>query len=166
MPPIALIAAVARNNVIGGGNQLLWRLKTDLRRFRALTLGKPLIMGRKTFDSIGKPLPGRHCIIITRDRSLKIAGAEVAHSLDEALALAARHGADEIMIGGGGEIYAAAMPLAQKLYITHVDLEPAGDAFFPMIDPKIWKRVKSQDHTAGGDDEAAFTFADYARKKG
>ncbi len=168
MPPIAMIAAVARNNVIGRDNQLLWRLRTDLRRFRALTLGKPLIMGRKTFESIGKALPGRYCIVLTRQRSFKADGVRAAHSLEAAIeiaqGLAAEHGASEIMIGGGAEIYAAAMPLAGRLYLTHVDLEPDGDAVFPPVDPALWKRVRQESHRPGAEDEAAFTFADYARK--
>jgi len=164
----SLIAAVARNGVIGRDNRLLWRLKTDLRRFRDLTIGKPLIMGRKTFDSIGRPLPNRDTIIVTRDAGFAAAGAIVAHSLDEALRLAedcaAVRGVDEIMIGGGGEIYAQAIGAAERLYITEVDLDPDGDALFPRIDGALWREAARRTHPPGPDDEAAFSCVDYVRR--
>ncbi len=165
---IVIIAAVARNGVIGADNRLLWRLKSDMKHFRALTMGKVLIMGRKTFESIGKPLPGRHCVVITRDSTLNIEGARVVHSLDEALAVGAgiarETGADEIFIGGGGEIYAASMPIADRLEITSVDLEPEGDAFFPRIDSALWREEKRATFTKSADDEAAFDFISYVRR--
>jgi dihydrofolate reductase len=158
MTHIALIAAVARNGVIGGDNQLLWRLKTDLQHFRKLTLGKPVIMGRKTFASIGKPLPGRDTVLLTRDASVEIAGVTVAHSIDEALKmagdLAAARGDTDIMVAGGGEIYRQTMALADRLYVTEVALEPTGDAFFPAIDPEVWRVTAREAHMAGPDDEA------------
>lgn len=167
-PRITLVAAVARNGVIGADNRLLWRLKSDMKHFRTLTMGKALIMGRKTFESIGKPLPGRHTIVITRDRSLVIEGARVAHSLAEALeageAVARETGGDEILIGGGGEIYAAAMPLADRLEITAVALEPEGDAYFPPIDTGVWREEKRLSFTKSADDEAAFDFISYGRR--
>ncbi len=165
---IALIAAVARNGVIGRDNQLLWRLKTDLRRFRDLTTGKPLVMGRKTFDSIGKPLPNRDTIVVTRDPGFAAAGVEIARSLEEALALgrkaAERRGVDEIMIGGGGDIYAQTIGRADRLYLTEVALEPDGDAVFPSVDPSLWRETARRSFPAGPDDEAAFTFIDYVRR--
>ncbi len=165
---IALIAAVARNGVIGGDNRLLWRLKTDLRRFRELTTGKPLVMGRKTFDSIGKPLPNRDTIVVTRDPTFAAAGVEVARSLAEALALgraaAERRGVDEVMIGGGGDIYAQTIGQADRLYLTEVALEPEGDAVFPLVDPSLWRETARRAFPAGPDDEAAFTFIDYVRR--
>lgn len=164
----ALIAAVARNGVIGRDNQLLWRLKTDLRRFRDLTTGKPLVMGRKTFESIGKPLPNRDNIVVTRDAGFAADGVLIARSLEEALALgraaAERRGVDEIMIGGGGDIYAQTIGKADRLYLTEVALSPAGDAVFPPVDPALWREVSRRGFSAGPDDEAAFTFIDYVRR--
>ncbi len=165
---IALIAAVARNGVIGRDNQLLWRLKTDLRRFRDLTTGKPLVMGRKTFDSIGRPLPNRDTIVVTRDPAFAAVGVEIARSLEQALALgrkaAERRGVDEIMIGGGGDIYAQTIGQADRLYLTEVALEPDGDAVFPLVDPSFWRETARRSFPAGPDDEAAFTFIDYVRR--
>jgi dihydrofolate reductase len=168
MSHIALIAAVAQGGVIGADNQLLWRLKTDLQHFRKLTLAKPVIMGRKTFDSIGKPLPGRDTVLVTRDTHFTMAGVSVAHSIDAALdmarALAAVRGSSEIMVAGGGEIYAQTIGLADTLHITEVALELEGDAFFPAIDRAIWRETTREAHAAGPDDEAAFTFVDYSRR--
>ena len=160
-PLVSLIAAVARNGVIGDGDKLLWRLSSDLKRFKALTLGKPLIMGRKTFDSIGKPLPGRQTIVVTRDLGWSHPGAAVAHDLEAALALASA--APEVMIGGGGEIYAQTIRGADRLFITEVDLAPEGDARFPAIDPALWREVRREAGERGPKDEAGFDFADYER---
>ncbi len=167
--PIILVAAVAKNNVIGGGNTLLWRLSSDLKRFKALTWGKPLIMGRKTYDSIGLPLPGRETIVITRDRSFKAEGVHCAHSLEAALDLAeacARDlGAAEIIIAGGGEIYTQAIGGADRLEITRVNLEPEGDSYFPAIDPRKWTLAASERHLAGPGDEADFEFCVYEPRR-
>lgn len=167
-PKIVVIAAVAKNGVIGADNRLLWRLKSDMKRFRSLTMGKAMIMGRKTFDSIGKPLPGRHMVVITRDKALAIEGVKVVHSLAEALTaardVARETGTDEIFIGGGGEIYAAAMPLADRLEITSVALEPEGDAFFPAIDSGVWREEKRASFTKSADDEASFDVISYTRR--
>ena len=165
---LSLVVALAENGVIGRDNQLLWRLKTDLRRFRELTTGKPLVMGRKTFESIGRPLPNRDNIIVTRDAAFAAEGVQVAHSLDEAIALgqasAQRRGVDEIMIGGGGDIYAQTIGRADRLFVTEVKLEPEGDAIFPLIDPAIWREAARKRFPAGPDDEAAFAFVDYVRR--
>ncbi len=165
---IALIAAVARNGVIGRDNQLLWRLKTDLRRFRELTTGKPLVMGRKTFDSIGKPLPNRETIVVTRNAGFAVEGVQVARSIAEALVLgrasAERRGVDEIVIGGGGDIYAQTIGEADRLYLTEVELEPEGDALFPRVDPLLWRETSRRRFPSGPDDEAPFTFIDYVRR--
>jgi len=165
--PVAIIVAVARNGVIGADNRLLWRLKTDLRRFKALTTGKPLIVGRKTFESIGRALPGRHMIVVSRDPHFAAEAVERAADLAEALALgqaaAARLGASEVMIGGGGEIYAQALPLADRVYLTRVEIEPEGDAFF-RLDESIWRPGRREDHRQNIDDEADFSFIDYARR--
>lgn len=163
---LSLIAAVARNGVIGRGNKLLWRLPTDMKRFRALTMGKPLIMGRKTYESIGKPLPGRETIIVTRDRSYAVDGAHLVSDLEAALALAARlvGPEGEIISAGGGEIYAQTIGRADRLYITEVDLDPEGDARFPEIDRAVWREVKRERGVRGERDEAEFAFVDYEKR--
>jgi dihydrofolate reductase len=160
---LSLIAAVAKNGVIGGDNRLLWRIKADLRHFRELTLGKPVIMGRKTYDSIGKPLPGRTNIVVTRDKTLRIDGATVVHDLAAALAAAKAIGG-EIMIAGGADIYAQTIGMAERLYLTDVDLEPDGDAIFPPVDRAIWKEARRISHPKGPDDDAAYAFVDYVRR--
>lgn len=168
-PPIDIVVAMAANRVIGADNRLLWHLKTDLQRFRALTMGKPLIMGRKTFQSIGRPLPGRHTIVITRDPSFQAEGVQQAASVAEALAMAERTarevGASGIMVGGGGEIYAHMLPLADRLFVTSVRVSPAGDTHFPPIDPTDWSEVARVEHAAGPTDEWPFAFIDYERRR-
>jgi dihydrofolate reductase len=153
--PIAIIVAVALNGVIGRNNTLPWRLPADLKHFKATTLGKPVVMGRKTFESLGKPLPGRTNIVITRDPQFAADGAVIAHSLDEGLRIAdevaLRDGAVEIMVIGGAQIYAEALPLAQVLYYTRVLLEVEGDAWFPEIDPAQWHWAERQRFVAEGD---------------
>ncbi len=167
--PIVLVAAVAKNNVIGGGNKLLWRLSSDLRRFKALTWGKPLVMGRKTFESIGKPLPGRETFVVTRDHTFKPVGVHCAHTLAAALDMAevcARDlGANEIIVAGGGDIYAQTIDHADRLEITHVDLQPQGDSFFPRIDPDKWSVVSREPHPFGPGDEAGFEFCVYEPRR-
>ena len=159
---VSLIAAVARNGAIGKAGGLPWRLSSDLKRFKALTLGKPLIMGRKTFDSVGRPLPGRRVIVVTREPGWRRPEVDVAHSLEAALALAA--GAPEIMIGGGGEIYRLALPHAERLYITEVDLAPVADVRFPEIDPALWRETARESGERGAKDEAEFAFVQYERR--
>jgi dihydrofolate reductase len=167
--PLVLVAAVARNGVIGADNRLLWRLPSDLKRFRALTLGKPLVMGRKTFRSIGRPLPGRETIVVTRDPGFSAESVLVAHDLDAALALAdaraAAMGADAIVIAGGGELYAQTIDRADRLAITEVALSPEGDATFPPIDRAQWREVRREPGVRGRKDEADFAFVDYERVK-
>jgi dihydrofolate reductase len=166
-PPLILVAAVARNGVIGGHNRLLWRLSSDLKRFKALTMGKPLVMGRKTFESVARPLPGRETIVVTRDERFSAEGVRVAHGLEEALALAAERaeamGADAIVIAGGGELYAETIGRADRLAVTEVALEPEGDVRFPAIDPALWREVRREAGKRGPKDEAEFTFVEYAR---
>jgi dihydrofolate reductase len=163
-----MVAAVARNGVIGRDNRLLWRLKSDMKHFRALTMGKPIVMGRKTFESIGKPLPGRHSVVVTRDAGWAHDGVAVAPDPEVAIAmakaLAAQHQQDEIMICGGGEIYRALLPAAEGLELTEVDLEPEGDAHFPTVDPALWREVSRQSFTRNADDEADFCFVRYVRR--
>ncbi|MDC7785581.1 dihydrofolate reductase [Rhodoplanes sp. TEM] len=166
-PELVLVAAVAANGVIGRAGGLPWRLKSDMRHFRTLTLGHPVVMGRRTFESIGKPLPGRTTIVATRDRSFAAPGVVAAASLEAALAVARadalRRGAGAVMLAGGGELYRAAMPLADRLEITRVDVSPAGDAEFPEIDPGVWREVARTPGTPGPEDEAPFTFCTYSR---
>ncbi len=167
---IALIAAVATNGVIGDGAGMPWRLSSDMKRFKALTMGKPVVVGRKTFETFGKPLPGRTNIVVTRQGGYRPAGALVAASLDSALARAAAvaetTGVDEIMVLGGGEIYAAAIGRADRLYVTHVAAEPAGSTHFPPIDPGAWRVVSREAVPAGEKDSAATVFTVYERIAG
>lgn len=161
-PPIVVVAAVARNHVIGSAGDLPWRLPADLRRFKAITLGKPMIMGRKTFESIGRPLPGRRTVVVTRDARWCAEGVETAPSLQAALALAAQSDPEEIVIAGGGEIYAQALPLADRLRLTWVEAEPDGDARFPAFDRSAWREVAREDHPSA-EGRPAFAFVDYVR---
>jgi dihydrofolate reductase len=132
---------MARNRVIGRGSEIPWRLPEDLKHFRAVTLGHAVIMGRATFDSMGKALPGRRNIVITRNRGLLIEGVEVVGSLLDAIALARTTDAEPRVIGGG-QVYAEALPLATRLYLTEVDAEPEGDVFFPELDRSAWREVE------------------------
>lgn len=159
-PTIALVAAVARNGVIGRDNGLIWHLGSDLRRFKALTMGKPMLMGRRTFDSIGKPLPGRRSLVLTRDRGFSAAGIETVHDWDAALAAA---GADTLMVVGGSEIYALALPHADRIHLTEVDAVPEGDTFFPDFDRSPFHETFREPHAAGPRDAHAFTFVDLER---
>ena len=149
---LTLVVAVAENGVIGNKGALPWRLPEDLKRFKALTLGKPCIMGRKTWDSLPrKPLPGRANIVVTRDHAFRAAGAEIAHSFEDALGIAARGTPDEIMIIGGAAIFAAALPLAQRVELTQIMVAPEGDAFMPAFDRAQWQETKREGpHEAGG----------------
>jgi dihydrofolate reductase len=165
---IVLVAAIGENSVIGRDGQMPWRLKSDLRHFRALTLDKPIVMGRKTFESIGKALDRRTNIVITRNPDFHAEGVETAPSLKAAIELARkdaeRRGVGEIMVIGGGGIFAEAMPLADRLEITHVHASPEGDVYFPPIDPKQWQAEKREEHAAGAGDDAGFACATYLRR--
>ncbi|SMH46241.1 dihydrofolate reductase [Mesorhizobium australicum] len=168
---VVIHAAVAENGVIGADGGLPWRLSSDLKRFKAGTMGRPVIMGRKTFEGIGKPLPGRLNIVVTRDRGWSHEGVETAGSLDEAIRLATARarcmtGVDEIAVIGGGEIYAQALPLADRLHITHVLAEPAGDTRFPAIDASVWTAKTCEDVPAGERDSHATRYCVYERKQG
>lgn len=165
--PVAIIVAVADNGVIGRDNALIWKLRTDLQRFKALTLGKPMVMGRKTFQSIGKPLPGRETIVVTRDPSFRPDGVMVAHDLEAALALAQERArildADAVPVVGGGEIYRQALPQTDLIHLTRVHCAPEGDTMFPDPDPAQFVETMREAHPAGPHDAFPFTFIDYRR---
>lgn len=168
LSPVVMVAAVAANGVIGRDNALLWRLKSDMAGFRAATMGKPVVMGRKTFESLGRPLPRRLNIVVSRSAGLALARAVVAGSLEAGLAVAhaeaLRSGAGEIAVIGGAEIYGQAMPWATRLLITHVEAAPEGDSLFPAIDPAIWQGRDISAHAAGPDDDHAFRVVEYRRR--
>ncbi|CDP52368.1 Dihydrofolate reductase [Devosia sp. DBB001] len=165
---IAMIAAVGSNGVIGAGNAMPWRLPSDFAHFKRTTMGKPLIMGRKTFESIGKALPGRINIVVTRQKGYQPDGVLVIDSLDAAIdharTIAEAEGVDEVFIGGGGELYREAMPLADRLYITEVDLAPQGDTVFPSIDHNVWVVVDEPEVPLTGKDTASFRVKVYERR--
>jgi dihydrofolate reductase len=167
-PALVLVAAVADNGVIGQGGGLPWRLKSDLRNFRAVTMGKPVVMGRKTYLSIGKPLPGRTNIVVSRNRDFAAPGIVVAPSIADALAAARgdalRRSADAIAVIGGAELYANVIGHADRLVITHVHLRPEGDTMFPVIDPALWRVAERSEHGPGPDDAAGFTVLVYERR--
>ncbi|MEY4560920.1 MAG: dihydrofolate reductase FolA [Pseudomonadota bacterium] len=163
---LALIAAVARNGVIGHDNQLLWRLPEDMKYFKRSTLGHPVIMGRKTWDSVPerfRPLPDRHNIVVTRQPGWQAAGATTTHSLDEALA-AVQPDANRVFVIGGGELYAAAMPLADELLITEIDHPFEGDAHFPEWDRNAFVEVSREHHQAAAPNDFGFSFVVYRRR--
>jgi dihydrofolate reductase len=159
---LALIAALARNRVIGIGNHLPWHLPADLTRFKALTMGKPILMGRRTFESIGRPLPGRRNLVLTRDSSFDVAGCEIARSLDEALMLVGD--APEVMVIGGAQLYTECLPRAYRLYLTHVETEPEGDAFFPILDPGEWIERERSAHAPDDKNPYHYAFVTYDRR--
>lgn len=164
---LVLVAAIGENGVIGRAGTLPWRLKSDLLHFRKLTLNHPVIMGRKTYESIGKSLTDRTTIVLTRDLTLRAPGAVLATSLDAAFAFARqdaeRRGVDEIMVIGGADVFADTMDAADRLEITRVHAQPEGDTLFPPIDLQQWREVRREPHRRGPDDEADFTFLTYER---
>ena len=165
--PLAMIAALAENHVIGLDNAMPWHLPADLKHFKAMTLGKPIIMGRKTWDSLGRPLPGRLNLVVSRQPDLQLDGAETFSSLEGALqradAWAREQGVDEVMLIGGAQLYAQALERAQRLYLTRIEASPEGDAFFPAFDEARWKRIDSQAHPAEGE-APAFRFETWLRR--
>lgn len=166
---IVLIVAAAENGVIGAGGTIPWRLKTDQQRLKAMTMGKPVVMGRKTFISLRRPLPGRTNIVITRDTSFRAPGAVTTTSLANALAVATgdalRRFATEITVIGGAEIYAQSLDIADRLEVTEVHLRPEGDTHFAAIDPARWQEVARVRNPAGPDDSADFSYATYIRRR-
>ncbi|GFE83087.1 dihydrofolate reductase [Steroidobacter agaridevorans] len=158
---LSIIVAVADSGVIGSGNQLPWRLPDDLKRFKALSLGKPIVMGRKTYDSIGRPLPGRLNVVISRQPGLEIPGCTVVTSIDEALAAA--QPAPEIVIVGGADIYRQVLPQVQIIHLTRVHANVAGDVVFPKLQEHEWREVAKEYHPADERHAHAFTFSTLER---
>lgn len=159
---LSVIVAIADNGVIGGGNELLWHIPDDLKRFKRITSGHSVIMGRKTFESIGKPLPNRRNIVVTRNLEFYVVGVEVASSLATALEMTKNEA--EVFVIGGGEIYRQALPMASKLYITRVHAEYKGDTYFPEIDPQEWQLVYSE--KGNPTISPNYTFEEYIRIRG
>jgi dihydrofolate reductase len=166
---IVLLVAVADNGVIGSGGDIPWRLKSDQQRFKTMTMGKPIVMGRKTFVSLRRPLPGRTNIVVTRDGSFCASGAVVTTSLASALAVATgdalRRLATEIAVIGGAEIYAQWIEFADRLEVTEVHVRPEGNTRFAAVDPVKWEEVARMPHPAGPDDSADFSYVTYRRRK-
>ena len=166
---IVLVVAVAENGVIGRDNAIPWRLKSDQQRFKAITLNKPVVMGRKTFESLRRPLPGRTNIVVTRDLGFRADGAVVTHSFTDAKAIATgdalRRFATEIAVIGGAEIYAQWMDGADRLEITEVHARPDGDTHFPAVDPTAWEEVARVRNPAGSHDSADFSYVTFRRRK-
>ena len=159
---IALVVAVARNGVIGRDNGLAWHLSADLKRFKALTMGTTLLMGRRTWDSIGRPLPGRRTLVLTRDPGFRVEGAETVHDWEAALATAT---GDRLMVVGGAEVYALALPHADRIHLTEVAAEPEGDVRFPPYDRSVFREVLREEHPAGPRDDYPYAFVDLERMR-
>lgn len=166
---ISMIAAIAENNVIGNGQAIPWRIPSDFGFFKRTTMGKPIIMGRKQFETVGKPLPGRTNILVTRQSGYRPEGVEVVagveQALEKAMAVAQGDGVEEIMIIGGGDIYAQLMGRADRLYISHVDLAPQGDVYFPPINPTQWTVVDLPEVEPHPADKATYRVKVYERRK-
>jgi dihydrofolate reductase len=161
---LSLIAAVDRNFAIGRDNALPWHLPDDLKRFKSLTLGKPILMGRKTAESIGRALPGRRNLVLTRSGRVPFAGMQAVASIDDAQAIAAAEGASELCVIGGGEVYALALQFAVRMHLTFVDTAIDGaDAFFPRFDAAQWRIIARETHAADAKHTFAFENVDYAR---
>lgn len=161
-PVLVAVVAMAENGVIGRANRLPWRLSADLRRFKSLTLGKPVLMGRRTFESLGRPLPGRRNIVLTRDRRWAAEGVTVVHSVDEAVALEAD--AQELMVIGGADVYRQCWPRLQRIELTRVHAEPDGDTRLEGVDWSGWKVVSSERHPADERNEHDFSFVTLTRQ--
>lgn len=162
MSKLSIIVAMAKNRTIGVNNTLPWRCPEDLKHFKALTMGHHMIMGRKTFDSIGKPLPGRTTVVVTRDSNLQIEGCLIAHSLQVAIKLCA--GDAEAFVVGGADIYAQSLPLADTLYITEIQQDVEGDAHFPQFDRELWQETARDVRTQEMPQPLHYHFVTYRRK--
>ena len=169
MTRIAMIVGVAENGVIGSAQTIPWRIPSDMQFFKRTTMGKPVVMGRKQYETVGRPLPGRTNIVVTRQPGYQPDGVLVFHSIEAALAkaeeIAEADGVDEIMIIGGGELYAQLMPQADRLYVSHIDLAPKGDVRFPVIDQAIWAIVDLPEVEPSPKDDAAYRVKVYERRK-
>ena len=164
MTDLVLLAALDRGHAIGKGDALPWHLPADLKRFKALTLGKPLLMGRRTAESLGRALPGRRNLVLTRSGRVPFAGMEAIAAIDDALAIARGDAADELCVIGGGEVFAATLPFAARMHLTWVDTRVEGaDAFFPRFDPSTWRVASREAHAADEKHAHAFEFVDYER---
>jgi dihydrofolate reductase len=161
---LALVVAMTRERVIGRDKGMPWHLPDDLKRFKALTLGKPMLMGRKTFESIGRPLPGRTSLVMTRDLNWRAEGVIVVRSLEDAFARAG--GVPEISVVGGAEVFRLALPLAQRIYLTTIHASIPGDTFFPPIDPVQWRESERSEHPADTRHAYAMTFSTLERVGG
>ena len=175
--PLAIVAAIAENGVIGDGRGLPWHLPSDLKHFRGITMGKPLLVGRKTFESIGRALPGRETIVVTRDRAFdpsrgggQTKAIHVVHELDAALALAQARaqamGAEEVILAGGGNLYESLIGRVERMHLTFVDIAPTGGVSFPAIDWSNWLEVSRVRPQPAAKDEATFAFVDFDRRRG
>ena len=164
-PAVVLIVAVAENGVIGRAGQLPWHLPDDLKRFKALTMGKPMLMGRRTFESIGRPLPGRTSLVLTRAANwIAPAGALAVHSLDDALAAARERDAAELAVIGGADVFRLALPLADRIELTRVHADLSGDVYFPPLDAREWRETEGVDHPADARHAYPMTFSVLTRR--
>ena len=168
--PLAIVAALGHGSVIGHDHRLPWHLPSDLRHFKELTLGKPVIMGRRTFDTIGAPLQDRTSVVLSRtlvtaEENSVVFARDPASALSIADTRGRRDGADEIMIAGGAQVFDVLLPLTDRLYLTFVDLHVAGDTYFPAYDPEDWQEIKRENPNLAPGDEAAFTFVDLRRRR-
>jgi dihydrofolate reductase len=161
---IAIVVAVAENNVIGKDNQLIWHLPADLRHFKQKTMGHPMIMGRKTFEAIGKPLPGRTTILVTRQHDFQAEGCLVVHSMKEAVDKGMALDKEQISIVGGAEIYKQAMPFVDTIYLTRVHHTFEGDTYFPELQDKDWEQVSAEHHQPDEKNKYSYTFQELRRK--
>jgi dihydrofolate reductase len=160
---VSLIAAMARNRVIGRDNRLPWRLPPDLRRFKQLTMGHTLLVGRKTFESIGRPLPGRTMLVASRQEDYRPQGVQVVRSVQEALDVAREGGETELFVAGGAEIYRQTLPVADRLHLTRIEEDVPGDAYFPEYDETRWRLVDREDHGPTEEVPFAWSFQVYER---
>jgi dihydrofolate reductase len=165
---VAIIVAMAEGQVIGVDNRLPWHLPADLKYFKATTLGKPIVMGRKTYESIGRPLPGRRNIVVSSNKDYAIEGVTVVHSIESALAVARdealKSGMDEVMVIGGAQLYRDCLPLVDRLYVTRIHAEIDGDATFPALDWSLWQQQSREDFAANESGSFAYSFLIYSRK--
>jgi dihydrofolate reductase len=165
--PLVIVVAVAENGVIGKDNGLSWRIPSDMKRFRRVTMGKPLIMGRKTYQSVGRPLPGRETVVVTRDRSFRADGVHVVHSPDDAVRkadeLAGKLGADEIIVAGGADIFTALLPRTARIDLTCVHADIEGDVAFPSLAATEWHEERREEHAAAPGDDHAYALVTYIR---